>query len=97
MSGPDDVALGDLLSPIRLVCLFFNYIDGSTLGVNQVPLHNRDPEGFRHDDKVSFTDKHRQHQVETITRIQQRTATVDCEGGAGWREPLVMLRHDLDF
>ena len=33
----------------------------------------------------------------TITRINQRTASVDCEGGAGWRVPFAMLSHVMDI
>jgi hypothetical protein len=59
--------------------------------------HKPSREDFRRGDKVSFTDKYLQPQVGTITRINQRTATVDCEGGAGWRVPFAMLRHVMDI
>lgn len=52
---------------------------------------------FRRGDKVSFTDKYLQPQVGTITRINQRTASVDCEGGSTWRVPFAMLRHVMDI
>jgi hypothetical protein len=55
------------------------------------------PEDFQRGDKVSFTDKYLQHQVGTITRINQRTATIDCEGGTGWRVPFAMLHHVMDI
>ena len=48
-------------------------------------------------DKVSFTDKYLQPQVSTIARVNQRTASVDCEGGISWRVPFVMLRHVMDI
>ena len=65
--------------------------------VDQPPVHKPAPEDFRRGDKVSFTDKYLQPQVGTITRINQRTASVDCEGGAGWRVPFAMLRHLMDI
>ena len=71
-------------------------IDGSTPTVNQAAVHKPGPADFRRGDKVSFTDKYLQHQVATITRINQRTATVDCESGAGWRVPFAMLHHVTD-
>lgn len=52
---------------------------------------------FRRGDKVSFTDKYLQHQVGTIARINQRTASVDCEAGTGWRVPFAMLSHVMDI
>jgi hypothetical protein len=72
-------------------------LDSDEPALNQVPVHKPGPEDFRRGDKVSFTDKYLQHQVGTITRINQRTATVDCEGGAGWRVPFAMLRHVMDI
>lgn len=35
--------------------------------------------------------------VAIITRINQRTATVDWEGNAGRRVPFAMLRHVMDI
>ena len=52
---------------------------------------------FVRGDKVSFTDKYLQPQVGTIARVNQRTASVDCEGGTGWRVPFAMLRHVMDI
>ncbi len=52
---------------------------------------------FLRGDKVSFTDKYLQHQVGTITRINQRTASVECEAGTGWRVPFAMLSHVMDI
>ena len=72
-------------------------LDSHEPALNQAPVHKPGPEDFHRGDKVSFTDKYLQHQVGTITRINQRTATVDCEGGAGWRVPFAMLRHVMDI
>jgi hypothetical protein len=52
---------------------------------------------FRRGDKVTFTDKHLQNQVGTIARINQRTASVECEGGTGWRVPFALLSHVMDI
>lgn len=52
---------------------------------------------FRRGDKVSFTDKYLQHQVGTIARINQRTASVQCEAGTDWRVPFAMLSHVMDI
>lgn len=71
--------------------------ESPTPTVNQMPVHKPGPEDFRRGNKVSFTDKYLQPQVGTITRINQRTATVDCEGGSGWRVPFAMLRHVTDI
>ena len=56
---------------------------------------NRDD--FQCGDRVSFTDKYLQPQVGTITRINQLTASVDCEGGTRWRVPFHMLNHLFDI
>lgn len=61
------------------------------------PPQKPDRNEFRRGDKVSFTDKYLQHQVGTIARINQRTASVECEGGTGWRVPFAMLRHVMDI
>ena len=49
---------------------------------------------FRVGNRVSFTDRNLQHRVGLIVRINQRTATLDCDGqtwrvGFGLRRPLV--------
>ena len=59
--------------------------------------HKPGRDDFRRGDKVSFTDKYLQPQVGTIARINQRTASVDCEGGSSWRVPFAMLRHVMDI
>ncbi len=72
-------------------------IDSPSPSVGDAPVHKPGPQDFRRGDKVLFTDKYLQLQVGTITRINQRTATVDCEGEAGWRVPFAMLRHVMDI
>ena len=52
---------------------------------------------FRRGDKVSFTDKYLQHQVGVIARLNQRTASVECEAGTAWRVPFAMLSHVMDI
>ncbi len=52
---------------------------------------------FCRGDKVSFTDKYLQPQVGTVTRINQRTASVECESGSAWRVPFAMLSHVMDI
>ena len=52
---------------------------------------------FHRGDRVSFTDKYLQPQVGMITRINQLTATVDCEGSSSWRVPFAMLSHVWDI
>ncbi len=52
---------------------------------------------FSRGDKVSFSDKYLQPQIGTITRINLRTASVDCEGVTSWLVPFAMLRHVMDI
>jgi hypothetical protein len=52
-------------------------------------------EDFRIGHRVSFTDQHLQHRVGTIVRINQRTATLDCEGQT-WRVGFGLLRRLVD-
>ena len=54
-------------------------------------------EDFRRGDRVSFTDKYLQPQVGTVTRVNQRTASVECDGGSSWRVPFSMLNRVLDI
>ncbi len=63
----------------------------------QPPMQRLGPQDFRRGDKVSFTDKYLQTQIGTITRINQRTASVECEDGPGWRVPYGMLSHVMDI
>ena len=46
---------------------------------------------FRVGNQVSFTDQHLQHRVGLIVRINQRTATLDCDGQT-WRVAFGLLR-----
>lgn len=64
---------------------------------SQPLAHNPARGDFIRGDKVSFTDKYLQPQVGTIARVNQRTASVDCEGGTSWRVPFAMLRHVMDI
>jgi hypothetical protein len=66
-------------------------------GASVSAAHEPGRDDFRRGDKVSFTDKYLQPQVGTISRINQRTAPVDCEGGSTWRLPFAMLRHGMDI
>lgn len=72
-------------------------IESSALLVSRAPVHKPAPEDFRGNKKVSFTDKFLQHEVGTVARINQRTATGDCEGAAAWRVSFAMLRHVMDI
>ena len=47
---------------------------------------------FRVGNRVSFTDQNLQHRVGLIVRINQRTATIDCDGQS-WRVAFGLLRH----
>ena len=50
---------------------------------------------FRVGQRVSFTDQHLQHRIGMIVRINQRTATLDCEGQS-WRVAFGLLHHLVD-
>lgn len=63
----------------------------------QPKMQKLGPDDFRRGDRVSFTDKYLQPQIGTITRINQRTASVECEAGPGWRVPYAMLSHVMDI
>ena len=52
---------------------------------------------FKRGDKVSFVDRHLHSRVGIITRVNQRTATVECEDASSWRVPFHMLRHVMDI
>jgi hypothetical protein len=60
-----------------------------------VPLPQR--EDFRCGDKVAFEDRYLNTQVGTITRINQRTATIDTGNGHSWRVGFALLRHVVDI
>lgn len=51
---------------------------------------------FRLGDRVSFEDRHLQTRIGTIVRINQRTATLDCDGQS-WRVSFALLRHLVDL
>lgn len=50
---------------------------------------------FRVGNRVSFTDQNLQHRVGLVVRINQRTATLDCDGQT-WRVAFCLLRHLVD-
>jgi hypothetical protein len=50
---------------------------------------------FRVGNRVTFTDKHLQHRVGLIVRVNQHTATLDCDGQK-WRVAFELLRHLVD-
>jgi len=72
-------------------------LEGELPPTSEPRKHKPGRDDFRRGDKVSFTDKYLQPQVGTIARINQRTASVDCEGGSSWRVPFAMLRHVMDI
>lgn len=60
-----------------------------------VPLPQRGD--FRCGDKVAFEDRYLTTQLGTITRINQRTATIDTGNGHSWRVGFALLRHVVDI
>lgn len=52
-------------------------------------------EDFRVGQRVSFTDRDLQHRLGLIVRINQQTATVDCDGQT-WRVAFGLLRRVVD-
>ncbi len=52
---------------------------------------------FRVGDRVSFEDRHLQTRIGTIVRLNQKTASVDCENEPGWRVSFGLLRHVVDL
>lgn len=52
---------------------------------------------FRVGDRVSFEDRHLQTRIGTIVRINQKTASVNCENEPGWRVSFGLLRHVVDL
>jgi hypothetical protein len=63
-------------------------------GAPAVPLPQRGD--FRCGEKVAFEDRYLNTQVGTITRINQRTATIDTGNGHTWRVDFGLLRHVVD-
>lgn len=51
---------------------------------------------FRAGDRVSFDDRHLQARIGVITRVNARTATIDCDGQR-WRVSFQLLRHVRDI
>ena len=51
---------------------------------------------FRVGNRVSFTDQNLQHRVGLIVRINQRTATLECDGQT-WRVGFGLLRPIVDI
>lgn len=52
---------------------------------------------FQRGQKVSFTDRHLQVHVGTITRCNPKSASVETADGIGWSVPYGALRHVLDI
>lgn len=52
---------------------------------------------FRCGEKVAFEDRYLNTQVGTITRVNQRTATIDTGNGHSWRVGFALLRHLVDI
>lgn len=50
---------------------------------------------FRVGNRVTFTDTNLQHRVGLIVRVNQHTATLDCDGQK-WRVAFGLLRHLVD-
>lgn len=50
---------------------------------------------FRVGNRVTFTDKNLQRRVGLIVRVNQHTATLDCDGQK-WRVAFELLRHLVD-
>ncbi len=61
------------------------------------PAQRPTREDFRVGDRVSFEDRHLQTRIGTIVRINQKTASVDCENELGWRVSFGLLRHVVDL
>jgi hypothetical protein len=72
-------------------------IEAQPSSAAQPQVQKLGPDDFRRGDRVSFTDKYLQPQIGTITRINQRTASVECDDGPGWRVPYGMLSHVMDI
>ena len=60
-----------------------------------MPLPQRSD--FRRAEKVAFEDRYLTTQVGIITRINQRTATIDTGDGQSWRVGFGLLRHVVDI
>ena len=63
----------------------------------QAPLKKPGRDDFHLGDKVSFVNKYLQPQIGTIVRLNQKTASVNCENEPGWRVPYSLLAHVMDI
>jgi len=63
---------------------------------SQVPPRRADPPTFKLGDTVSFTDKHLQEHVGTITKINTKTYSLLCDG-MQWRVSPGLLRKIIDL
>ncbi|WP_454743929.1 hypothetical protein [Cupriavidus necator] len=53
---------------------------------------------FRVGDTVSFTDQHLRERIGTIVRINQKTASIECDPNEGhWRVSFALLRKVVDL
>ncbi len=59
------------------------------------PPEIADRADFRVGQRATFTDRHLQRRVGLIVRINQRTATLDCDGQT-WRVAFGLLNHPVD-
>ena len=59
------------------------------------PPEIADRNDFRVGNRVSFTDQALQHRVGLVVRINQRTATLDCDGQT-WRVAFGLLHRLVD-
>lgn len=66
----------------------------ATMPPPAAPKPSRDD--FQRGQKVSFEDKHLRAQVGVITRINQRTASIDTGDGGLWKVSFALLRHVVD-
>ncbi|UIF88107.1 hypothetical protein [Cupriavidus sp. UYPR2.512] len=53
---------------------------------------------FRVGDTVSFTDQHMRERIGTIVRVNQKTASIECDPNEGhWRVSFALLRKVVDL
>jgi len=70
--------------------------DGATATMPPPAAPKPGREDFQRGQKVAFEDKHLRTQVGIITRINQRTASIDTGDGLLWKVSFGLLRHVLD-
>jgi hypothetical protein len=68
----------------------------STAATTLPPAPKPGREDFQRGQKVAFEDKHLRTQVGVITRINQRTASIDTGDGLVWKVSFGLLRHVVD-